>query len=239
MGLLGVISGTIPVKEKDFLINLQEVVIDTEFGNALVLLSNNIAFIPRHGNDNRQYILPHLINHRANIKALKSLGVNEIIGLCSTGSLKKEIKPGVIVVPDDFLVLTGTLSSVEEGKAIHITPKLNQEIRRRLLEAASTCGIEDILDGGVYWQTTGPRFETKAEIRMMSQFADIVGMTMANEAIVSQELGLPYAALCSVDNYGHGLVSEELTLEEIIQNARRNTDRIIEIVSKYLDRRKK
>ena len=91
------------------------------------------------------------------------------------------------------------------------------------MAAARDCGI-NVVNGGVYWQTKGPRFETKAEIRMMSQFADLVGMTMASEAVIAQELGLSYASLCSVDNYANGLGERELTVDEILQHARRNAD---------------
>ncbi|MFA4916930.1 MAG: hypothetical protein WC560_09700, partial [Syntrophales bacterium] len=80
--------------------------------------------------------------------------------------------------------------------------------------------------------------ETKAEIVMMSQFADLVGMTMASEAVVAKELGISYAALCSVDNYGHGMGERELTMEEISQHSSRNTETMIRIVAKYMERRR-
>jgi 5'-methylthioadenosine phosphorylase len=234
--LLGIISGTIPLHRNEIFKNLTERELETEFGKALVYLSDTIVFIPRHGKDSRHHILPHLINHQANLKALKDLGVKEVMGVNSTGSLKKELRPGIIVIPDDYLVLSGTPTAIH-GKAVHITPILSHDVRKRWIDAARDCGI-NVIDGGVYWQTTGPRFETKAEIRMMSGFADLVGMTMASEAVIAQELGLDYAALCSVDNYGHGLVERELTLEEILQNARRNTDTIMKIVTRYIERRK-
>jgi 5'-methylthioadenosine phosphorylase len=73
---------------------------------------------------------------------------------------------------------------------------------------------------------------------MMSRFADLVGMTMASEAAIAQELGLSYAALCSGDNYGHGIGEKELTIDEILQHARRNTDVILKIVARYIERRR-
>jgi 5'-methylthioadenosine phosphorylase len=92
-------------------------------------------------------------------------------------------------------------------------------------------------DGGVYWQTPGPRFETRAEIAMMSQFADLVGMTMASEAVVANELGLEYAAICSVDNYANGLVEKELTIEEVLAHARRSAQTMTRIVKNLIERR--
>ena len=232
---LGIISGTVPLHKSGIFGNLKEKELETEFGKALVFLSEAIAFIPRHGNDPRHYILPHEIKHQANMKAFKDLGVREVIGIYSSGSLKKELKPGMIVAPDDFIVLSGT-QTVILGKAVHITPKLSDETQTRWINTAHDCGI-DVVGGGVYWQTTGPRFETRAEIRMMSQFADLVGMTMASEAITAQELELSFAALCSVDNYGHGLVEKSLTLKEILWNARQNTDTILKILTRYIERR--
>ncbi|HYA14168.1 MAG TPA: MTAP family purine nucleoside phosphorylase [Syntrophales bacterium] len=233
---LGIISGIILLQGKGIFQNLEEKEIATEFGKALVFLSDAVAFIPRHGKDPKLHILPHLINNQANLKALKEIGVKEVISVNSTGSLKKKLKPGTIVVPDDFIMFYGTPTTLH-GKAIHITPKLSEEVRQKWISAAGDCGIK-IADGGIYWQTTGPRLETKAEIKMMSRFADLVGMTMASEAAIAQELGLSYAALCSVDNYGHGLGEKELTIDEILQHARRNADVILKIVTRYIERRR-
>jgi 5'-methylthioadenosine phosphorylase len=219
---LGVISGIILLQRKGIFDNLEEREMVTEFGKVLLFFSETIAFIPRHGKDPQHHILPHLINHQANLKALKDLNIKEVIGINSTGSLKQNLKPGMIAVPDDFIMVSGTPTAVH-GAAFHITP-------------ARDCGI-DVVNGGTYWQTTGPRLETKAEIMMMSQFADLVGMTMASEAVVAQELGLSYASLCSVDNYGHGLGEKELTVDEILLHARRNADVIFKIVTRYIERR--
>src|SRR5664280_3798672 len=75
-----------------------------KFGQASVLIADKIAWILRHGNDTNRYILPHLINHRANLQALKDLDATEIVGINSTGSLKKDLCPGMIVIPDDFIM---------------------------------------------------------------------------------------------------------------------------------------
>lgn len=233
---LGIISGIILLQDKGILGNLEEKEISTDFGKAYVYLSDTIAFIPRHGKDQQHHILPHLINNQANLKALKSVGVREVISVNSTGSLRKKLTPGTIVVPDDFIMFSGTPTTLSP-KPLHITPKLSDTVRKHWIEAAHDCGIK-VTDGGIYWQTTGPRLETRAEIAMMSRFADLVGMTMASEAIIAQELGLHYAALCSVDNYGHGLGERELTIEEILQHAKRNTEVIIKIVRRYIERRK-
>jgi 5'-methylthioadenosine phosphorylase len=235
MGKLGIISGTLALQGKGIFGELTEEIVETGFGAALVLHAPRLALIPRHGKDPHRHILPHRINHAANLTALKMLGVDEIIGIHSTGSLKKKLKPGAIVIPDDYILLYGgpTIFDSSDSKAVHITPVLHDEIRQKAIEAARRSGI-DIIDGGVYWQTRGPRFETRAEIALMSRFADVVGMTMAAEAVIAQELEIPFASICSVDNFAHGIGEQKLTLESILWHARRNRETIIRIILKYL-----
>ena len=232
MKRVGIISGTIPVHEEDIFQNLQKIPVENEFGHAVVFTSATLAFIPRHGVDLKQGIPPHKINHQANLAALKEMDVQEVIGINSTGSLKKSIPPGTIVVPDDYIALWN-VPTVFDDRAVHITPTLSEEMRKKIIAIAGKLGIE-IREAGVYWQTSGPRLETKAEIRLMSQFADIVGMTMASEATTATELDLSYAAICSVDNYGHGLAEEPLSSEKIAQAARRNMRDILQIVTEYM-----
>lgn len=233
MGRLGIISGTVLLQGKGIFANLIERTMENAFGKTLVLLSDRVAFIPRHGMPPHDDIPPHLINHQANFQALKELEVFEIIGINSTGSLKSHLKPGMLVVPDDYMLLTAT-PTVYRNELIHITPSLSSEVRQRLTKAAAGCGI-DVVTGGVYWQTTGPRLETRAEIRMMSQFADLVGMTMGSEAVIAQELDLPYASLCTIDNFAHGLDAKGLTMEQIRQNARLNADAVANILARYIE----
>ena len=126
MGLLGVISGTIIMERSDLVKNSKFKLMKNEFGQALVLLSDKIALILRHGNDLDSHILPHMINHAANLRALKDLGVTEVVGINSTGSLKKDLCPGMIVIPDDFITLTAT-PTIHENSAVHITPSLNEK----------------------------------------------------------------------------------------------------------------
>ncbi len=232
--MLGIVSGTILLHEQKLLDRTEEIIKINEFGRTTLLLSDTIAFISRHGNDPINYTLPHSINHRANLKALQDIGATEIIGINSTGSLKRRIMPGTIVIPNDFIMMV-PYNSIYDNKEAHITPGFDAAVRQRCLDAARSCGV-DAMDGGVYWQAKGPRLETKAEIAMMSQFADIVGMTMANEAIIAKELGLPYASICSVDNYAHGIGEQELTMNEISSHARSIGATILRILSKYMER---
>jgi len=229
---VGIISGTIPLHEDDFFKELSETSVGSAFGSALVFMSDKVAFIPRHGTDAQNGIPPHRINHRANLMALQEMGVEEVIGINSTGSLKRDIPPGMIVIPDDYISLSD-VPTIFDGRAVHITPVLSDRIRERLIVTAGQLEIP-VRERGVYWQTSGPRLETKAEIRLMSQFADIVGMTMASEATIAGELGLSYAAVCSVDNYGHGLLETPPEAEKIAQGARRNIRTILKIIEGYI-----
>lgn len=231
--ILGVISTKLVMDRSDFLKNGAPRRMENEFGQATVFLTDRTALILRHGGDPRNHILPHLINYRANLKALKDTGAEEIVGINSTGSLKKAFSPGMIVVPDDFITLTAT-PTIFNGSTAHITPSLSESVRQKIIKAAENCDLQ-IVKQGTYWQTQGPRLETKAEIKMMANFADIVGMTMASEAVIAQELEIPYASACSVDNYGNGILDASLSMEEILEGTRKNADFMIQLLHSYLN----
>lgn len=186
--------------------------------------NKNILFVIRHRNG----IPPHKINHIANLKAIKKTGIKNIIGICSVGSLQKNILPGTFLVPNDYINLHN-IQTIHHKKAVHIIPGLNEELRNSIIKSAKKLKI-NFLDKGIYYQTQGPRFETKAEIKMISHFADIVGMTMANEATLAQEMGLKYAALCTVDNFANGINNE--LLEKDWQDGQKNN---FSTITKLLD----
>jgi len=232
MAIMGVISTRLIMEKSDLFKKSSLKLMENEFGQASVYITDKIALILRHGNDAVNHILPHLINYRANLKALQDAGVNEIVSINSTGSLKKDLRPGMIVIPDDFITLTAT-PTIHKNLPAHITPSLNENVRQKIIKAAQDIGLP-VIERGTYWQTQGPRLETKAEIRMMTHFADIVGMTMANEAVIAMELGIPYACVCSIDNFGNGLLDEPLGVEEILEGTRKNADLMIQLLSFYL-----
>jgi 5'-methylthioadenosine phosphorylase len=232
MYLLGVISNKSVMERSDLLRNSAVRSMKNKFGRASVLILDRIAWILRHGNDSSNHILPHLINHRANLQALKDLSVTEIIGLNSAGSLQNNLRPGMIVIPDDFITLTAT-PTIHQNSAVHITPSLDEKVRQKLIKAAFGSKIK-VVKKGTYWQTHGPRLETKAEIKMMANFADIVGMTMASEAVIALELDLPYASVCSIDNFGNGLLKKPLTMKEITAGTRKNADLMIQLLQNYV-----
>ncbi|MBU0513474.1 MAG: MTAP family purine nucleoside phosphorylase [Proteobacteria bacterium] len=223
----GLIAGTITF-EADLFPGAETRTLGTPFGPALVVMDETWAYVPRHGLDEDHYVLPHRINHSANLSALRSVGVSEVVCLGSTGALRPDRTPGTLVVPEDFISLFVSPTTVDD-RPEHALPAFSDRVRRRLLDAAHAAGVE-VIDGGVYFQTIGPRLETKAEIRLLAQFADLVGMTVGSEAAVAAELGLPLAALCSVDNFAHGVSDQDLSADIIRAEAKKAVERIRRIL---------
>ncbi len=192
----------------------------------------SVVFLPRHGPDHR--IPPHRINHRANLWALKELGATAVLATASAGSLKKAIRPGSFVVPDDFVAFWN-IPTFHDDEVVHATPGLHRGLREALEQGGKEAGAS-VRSHGVYVQTSGPRLETPAEIRHFATLGDVVGMTMASEATLASELGIPYAAVCSVDNYCNGIVERPLTFEQIRETQSRNQDLLRRVVEKALER---
>jgi 5'-methylthioadenosine phosphorylase len=226
--MLGIIGGTL-VFESALFKGTQQRIILTKYGKVIVNQAKDFVFIQRH-----QYSRPpHMINHRGNIHILKELGAKTIISLCSTGSLKKKIRPGEIVIPEDFMQFSG-IPTFFDHELNFSTPSISDKARKLILDAAKKAKVK-AMDGGTYVQTRGPRLETKAEIRMFSKFADIVGMTMASEATLAKEAGMEYACICSVDNYGNGLAGE-LDNKKIDEAKRKNVAKVERILGALLKR---
>jgi 5'-methylthioadenosine phosphorylase len=176
--------------------------------------------LQRHG-EAAAYVLPHTIDHVANMRALAAAGCDRVLALGSVGGLRPELGPGAFVCPDDFVALDAEPLTALEGVEAHRLAGFDREWRRRVLEAFADAGVE-VRDGGVYWQATGPRLETRAEIRLIAQYADVIGMTIASECAVADELGLSYAAICVVDNLANGVGDTRLTIDELERGRERN-----------------
>jgi 5'-methylthioadenosine phosphorylase len=186
---------------------------------AAAAAEHGAAIVQRHSGD--PYVLPHEIDHVANLRPLVEQGCDRVLAISSVGSLRTELPVGAVVCPDDFIALHLGLSIFADARA-HTAPAFDAHWREEVL-AAWGAGGEPPRDGGVYWQTVGPRFETPAEIRLIAPHADVVGMTVASECVVAGELGLQYAALCMVDNLANGLGEGRLSVAELeadrVQNA--------------------
>lgn len=223
--MLAVVGGT--VLKKEGLVEGRPRKIKTPYGNAVVIESDPTVFLPRHGVYHN--IPPHKINHRANVFALEKLGAKLVVGVASAGSLKTSIPAAAITVPDDYMNLADP-PTFHDKNILHITPNFDDRTRSLILVAARKAAVK-VIDGGVYAQTRGPRLETKAEVRMLAQFADYVGMTVASEATLFREAGLPYASICSIDNPAHGLSKKEPDFGEITRKSTENAEKIMKVIS--------
>ncbi|MBI3902688.1 MAG: S-methyl-5'-thioinosine phosphorylase [Nitrosomonadales bacterium] len=169
---------------------------------------HEVIFLARHGYGHT--IPPHEVNYRANLWALHEQGAKRVVSVASVGGIRADLVPGVIAVPDQIIDYTHgrafTYFDGRERSVTHIdfTWPYDQDLRRRILEAASIAG-EACVDGGAYAATQGPRLETAAEItRYEGDGADMVGMTGMPEAALARELGLAYAAIAVVVNHAAG-----------------------------------
>lgn len=178
-------------------------------------------FLPRHGSPHT--IAPHRINYRANIAALKSLEVEKIVAVNAVGSIDPSLKPTNIVLPEQVIDYTHARENSFFDGTVHpldhfdFSAPFNTELQDECKTAASAADVPMVV-GGVYGVTQGPRLETAAEIRRMSQDGcTLVGMTLMPEAVLARELGIPYAALCLVVNPAAGVSTSVITMEEIHQ----------------------
>jgi 5'-methylthioadenosine phosphorylase len=169
------------------------------------------AIVQRH--DGNPYVLPHEIEHEANLRSLVEQGCDRVLAIGSVGSLDPELPVGSLLCPDDFIALHLGLSIFGDERA-HRAPGFDRAWREEVI-GAWRASDGKLRDGGVYWQAIGPRFETPAEIRLIAAHADVVGMTIASECIVAAELGLAYAAICVVDNLANGVGPGPLEIIEL------------------------
>jgi 5'-methylthioadenosine phosphorylase len=190
---------------------------------ATAAAEHGAAVVQRHGTAD-EYVLPHRIDYAANLRPLVEQGCDRVLAIASVGSLRTDLPVGSLVCPDDFIALQVGASIFEDTRG-HTAPSFATRWRGELLAAWAESGDPPI-DGGVYWQTIGPRFETPAEIRMIAQHADLVGMTIASECVIAGELGLEYAAICMVDNLANGLDEGKLSLVEMEADRLLNATRL-------------
>ena len=187
----------------------------------------DLVGIPRHGFDRKTPA--HLVDHAANIRAACELGCNRVLAVGSAGSLHQDLEVGTLVCPDDFYAPEVTPSFYRYARG-HSVPGFDDQWRGVVIGAWSSSTKTKLKDGGVYAQTLGPRFETPAEVRALGKVADMVGMTIAAEAILAGEAGLAYAAVCTVDNWANGVLDRRLTVEEY----RRGRDETAAVLEKCL-----
>jgi 5'-methylthioadenosine phosphorylase len=201
--------------------------VETEYGSVTYKSKGDFALINRHG-----YAFPlppHSINYRANIRALADLGFQDIVSLNSVGSLKKELPPGTLVSCGDYVGLQqgpATYFDTElkggmAGIANNLIPLLVEKLAPEFT----------IPTGKVYVQMRGPRFETKAEIRIVQSWGDVIGMTAAHEADLCGEIGLKYNSFAIIDNYANGLEGTSVdfsVFKDLVKSNQKKVNRLFQ-----------
>ena len=227
---IGIIGGS-GLYDIEGLRTVKELAVKTPFGapSDKVILGEldgiRIAFLSRHGRGHR--LNPSEINYRANIYALKSLGVSRVISVSAVGSMKESIKPGDVVLPDQFIDLTKRRVSTffEGGIVAHVAfgDPVCASLGAALLDATRAVGAT-VHQGGVYLCIEGPQFSTKGESRLYRQWgASVIGMTNLPEAKLAREAELCYATVALVTDYDCWHETEEaVTVEGIVATLRQN-----------------
>jgi len=237
--IIGVIGGS-GLYEIEGLTDIKEVTLETPFGAPSdhyvtgVLGDVKMVFLPRHGRGHR--ILPSEVNYRANIYGMKLLGVQQIISVSAVGSMKEEIVPGHIVIPDQFFDRTqGKRASTFFGKGIvgHVqfADPVCSALSERLAAAADKVGAV-VHSGGTYICIEGPNFSTRAESNIYRSWGvDIIGMTNIPEARLAREAEICYGTVALATDYdcwheGH----EDVSVEAVIAIIQQNVNTALEII---------
>ncbi|HUX97493.1 MAG TPA: S-methyl-5'-thioadenosine phosphorylase [Bacteroidales bacterium] len=243
---IGIIGGS-GLENPDILRSPEERTFETPYGlpSSTLLSGNlngkNVVILSRHGRDHT--IPPSGVNNRANIHALKKSGCTHIIATTACGSLRDEIRRGDLVVPDQFIDFTRRreLTFFDEFKpgTMNHTPMadpFDKNLRNLILSSASGIGLP-IHKSGTVITIEGPRFSTRAESRMFRLWgADIINMSVAPEAIMANEIGIPYAAIAMSTDYDSWKDDEApVSWEEVIAVFNKNVHNVLKLLMKVIE----
>ena len=244
---IGIIGGS-GFYQMDGLTDIEEIEVETPFGkpsDALIhgsLDGRRVVFLPRHGTGHR--LLPSEINTRANIYALKSLGVEHLISVSAVGSLKQEIEPRHFVIPEQLYDHTKNRVSTFFGEGITVHASLAHPFCPQLNECLHTSAIATgaiVHQGGTYICMEGPAFSTRAESQVYRHFGfDIIGMTAAPEAKLAREAEICYSLLACTTDYDcwhpeHDAVTNDMVLGNILANVEISKQIVRSTVAKIPD----
>ncbi|MCW3996021.1 MAG: S-methyl-5'-thioadenosine phosphorylase [Candidatus Bathyarchaeota archaeon] len=240
----GVIGGT-GLYDPQLLKNVQEITLETPYGkpsDAITIgeLSGKcVAFLPRHGK--KHTIRPTDINVRANISALKQLGVKRILAPSTVGSLREEYQPGDIVFVDQFIDRTTrreqSFYTATEGKVCHVSvaEPMCPELRKTIISISKEMKIK-MHETGTYVCIEGPRFSSKAESRMYRQWgADVVGMTLVPECVLAREAEICYASISTVTDYDVWK-DHVVCVDDILTTMRTNIEKVKRIIAETISK---
>jgi 5'-methylthioadenosine phosphorylase len=230
--VLGVVGGS-GIYDLPGLSAVESVAVDTPFGapsDAVVrgrLGETTLLFLPRHGRGHTTP--PHAINYRANVCALKRLGATHLVSLSAVGSMREEIRPGDVVVVDQYVDLTRRRASsfFDDEVAAHVSfaDPVCPLLAQALIAAARAAGAT-VHESGTYVCMEGPQFSTRAESRIYRGWGvSVIGMTAMPEAKLAREAELPYATLALATDYDCWHSSEEaVTVDAVIAVLRKNAE---------------
>lgn len=242
MRKIAIIGGS-GVQESLSLEQITSELIPTPFGEAKCeigkIAGNQVVFLARHGAGH--VLPPHKINYRANMWALKQLGTEEILATTAVGSLHTKIAPGTFVVCDQFLDFTkgriNTFFNGEHGLVAHVdfTEPYCPNLRSKLIKTLEDLHIS-YHGTGCYVCAEGPRYESKAEVKMFAQLGgDVVGMTNIPEVLLAREAEMCYANISLVTNMGAGISATPLSHEEVLASMNTMQEKIINIFSAFIN----
>ena len=203
----------------------------TAYDEVTLKTKGDFALINRHG-----YAFPlppHAINHRANIRALAELGYKDVVSLNSVGSLKRDLPPGTFVSCSEYVGLQQGPATFFDKELKGGAPGIANNLIPLLVEKLAP--EFTIHPGKVYVQFRGPRFETKAEIRIVQSWGDVVGMTAAHEADLCTEAGLNYNSLALIDNYANGLEGTEIDFARFKDLVKSNQEKVNRLFTRMLE----
>ena len=220
----------------------QSVVVATRFGEATchigTLGDKEVVFLHRHGAGHT--LPPHRINYRANVLAMKRLGVTAVLATAAVGTLQPTVPPGTLLVPDQLLDWTRqrplTLFDGDGAPVVHVdvTSPFCPTLRQRLLQAAQALDIP-LQAQGCYVCGEGPRYETAFEVRLLAQWgATVAGMTAGTEAVLFREAEICYAVLAIVTNWGAGLSPHPLTHAEVEATMRQKAPQVARLFERVI-----
>jgi 5'-methylthioadenosine phosphorylase len=241
MSKIAVIGGS-GLENPDLLRSPEEKQINTPYGSPSspllcgTILSTEVVILSRHGKDH--IIPPSQVNNRANIYALKNIGCTHILATTACGSLREEIHRGDIVIPDQFIDFTRHRSitfyeEFEPGKMKHtpMADPFDKSLRELIISSAWNIGL-NTHDKGTVITIEGPRFSTRAESKMFRMWgADIINMSIAPEAILANEIGMPYAAIAMSTDYDCWKEDEApVSWEEVIAVFNKNVSQVLSLL---------
>lgn len=244
-GLIGIIGGS-GLYQMEGVEILEEKKVATPFGDPSDSImmgrldGRDVAFLPRHGRGHR--IPPHQINYRANIFAMKMLGVGAIISVSAVGSMKEGITPGTLVMVDQFMDRTKSRPGTffDDGIAAHVSfaDPVCHALRKALVQAARKASVT-VHDGGIYICIEGPAFSSRAESRIYRSWdVDVIGMTNYQEARLAREAEICFATIALSTDYdcwhmGEGPVDVSMVLDTMRKNVKNAQATIRELLRVY------